>query len=89
MGGSRRNEGTTFIVTGVVSGIGAETCHLLRSQGARVIGVDRTETDNADAFFLADLGDPASIDALVEALPEGQTGSRTLLACPRPSPPLW
>lgn len=72
----------TFIVTGVASGIGAETARLLKSQGARVIGVDRTETDIADAFYQADLGDPASIDALVAALPEGADGLANIAGVP-------
>ena len=60
----------TLIVTGVSSGIGAEVARLARFQGARVIGVDRHEPQlTLDRFFQADLGDPASIDALIEKLP--------------------
>ncbi|GAB7528332.1 coniferyl-alcohol dehydrogenase [Pseudomonas sp. 3A(2025)] len=60
----------TLIVTGVASGIGAEVARLARFQGARVIGVDRHEPQlTLDGFFQADLGDPASIDALVARLP--------------------
>ncbi|EKN46778.1 MULTISPECIES: coniferyl-alcohol dehydrogenase [Pseudomonas syringae group] len=60
----------TLIVTGVSSGIGAEVARLARFQGARVIGVDRHEPQlTLDSFFQADLGDPASIDALIEKLP--------------------
>lgn len=35
----------TYVVTGAASGIGEATAHLLRSQGHRVIGVDRHRTD--------------------------------------------
>ncbi|KPX69800.1 Oxidoreductase, short-chain dehydrogenase/reductase family [Pseudomonas syringae pv. tomato] len=60
----------TLIVTGVSSGIGAELARLARFQGARVIGIDRHEPQlTVDGFFQADLGDPESIDALVERLP--------------------
>ncbi|CRM93914.1 MULTISPECIES: coniferyl-alcohol dehydrogenase [Pseudomonas] len=60
----------TLVVTGVASGIGAELARLARFQGATVIGVDRHEPQlTLDGFFKADLGDPASIDALVTRLP--------------------
>jgi NAD(P)-dependent dehydrogenase (short-subunit alcohol dehydrogenase family) len=72
----------TYIVTGVASGIGAETCRMLRAQGARVIGVDRTETNNADVFFQADLSDPNSIAELVDKLPEGTNGLANIAGLP-------
>ncbi|WP_321895876.1 coniferyl-alcohol dehydrogenase [Paraburkholderia heleia] len=62
--------GKTLIVTGVASGIGAETARLARYHGARVIGIDRQPVNmTLDAFHQADLGDPSSIDALVAQLP--------------------
>lgn len=76
------HDGKTIIVTGVASGIGAETCRLLQAEGARVIGVDRNETDAADEFFQADLGDPASIDTLVAALPDGADGLANIAGVP-------
>ncbi|WP_305984476.1 coniferyl-alcohol dehydrogenase [Roseibium sp. MMSF_3544] len=76
------NTGKTFIVTGAASGIGAETCRLLKEQGATVIGVDRNETQNADRFFQADLSDPDSIDALVADLPEGTDGLANIAGVP-------
>ncbi|MBG6158871.1 coniferyl-alcohol dehydrogenase [Roseibium album] len=76
------NNGKTFIVTGAASGIGAETCRLLKEQGATVIGVDRDPTGNADRFFEADLGDPASIDTLVAELPEGADGLANIAGVP-------
>jgi len=63
--------GKTLLVTGVASGIGAETARLARFHGARVIGVDRQPVNmTLDAFHQADLGDPAAIDALAASLPE-------------------
>ncbi|RMN23085.1 3-alpha-hydroxysteroid dehydrogenase [Pseudomonas coronafaciens pv. coronafaciens] len=60
----------TLIVTGVSSGIGAEVARLARFHGARVIGIDRHEPQlTVDGFFQADLGDPESINSLVERLP--------------------
>ncbi|MGR3660996.1 MAG: coniferyl-alcohol dehydrogenase [Paracoccaceae bacterium] len=80
------HQGKTYIVTGVASGIGAETCKVLKSQGARVIGIDRNKTDVADEFFQADLSDPASIDALVAALPSGVNGLANIAGVPPTAP---
>lgn len=44
----------TYVVTGSASGIGAATTELLRSQGHRVVGVDRHSAD-----VVADLSTPA------------------------------
>ena len=60
--------GKTFVVTGSASGIGAETSRVLRVKGAKVIGVDRNETEHVDEFYKTDLSDPSSIDALIKAL---------------------
>ena len=76
------HEGRTYIVTGIASGIGAETARLLRRQGARILGVDRTETDNADELFLADLSDPAAIADLVDRLPAGADGLANIAGLP-------
>ena len=80
------NSGKTYVVTGVASGIGAETSRVLRAKGAKVIGVDRTETDNADQFYKADLSDPASIDGLIAALPEGLDGLANIAGLPPTAP---
>ncbi|MGR3712406.1 MAG: coniferyl-alcohol dehydrogenase [Shimia sp.] len=62
-------EGKTIIVTGVASGIGAETAKQLMAAGAKVVGVDRNEPKAAlHAFHQADLTDEAAIDALIEDL---------------------
>lgn len=61
----------TLLVTGVASGIGAEVARLARFHGATVIGIDRQPVNmTLHGFHQADLGDPASIDALVAQLPE-------------------
>ncbi len=53
---------STYAVTGVASGIGAELARILKSQGQRVIGFDIQETgENVDHFVPLDLNDTASI----------------------------
>jgi NAD(P)-dependent dehydrogenase (short-subunit alcohol dehydrogenase family) len=63
--------GKTVVITGVSSGIGAETARLMRLGGARVIGMDRNEPMlTLDGFVKADLSEQAAIDAAVKQLPE-------------------
>jgi NAD(P)-dependent dehydrogenase (short-subunit alcohol dehydrogenase family) len=63
--------GKTIVITGSSSGIGAETARLLRSQGARVIGVDRNDPMiTLDGFVKADLSEQVAIDAAFKQLPE-------------------
>jgi NAD(P)-dependent dehydrogenase (short-subunit alcohol dehydrogenase family) len=77
----------TLIVTGVASGIGAELARLARFQGATVIGVDRHAPQlTLDGFFQADLGDPASIDALVARLPARVDGLCNIAGVPGTAP---
>ncbi len=65
-------ENKKIVVTGAASGIGAETVKTLKTQGATVIGVDRNEPkENVDQFIRADLGDPDSIAAAVDAVASG------------------
>jgi len=61
--------GKKIIVTGVASGIGAETSRQLKAQGATVIGVDRNEPkEPMDAFHKVDLMDESALDTLIETL---------------------
>lgn len=76
------NEGQTIVVTGAASGIGAETARVLRNQGAKVIGVDRNETGNCDEFYQADFSDAASIESLVNILPDGVDGVANIAGLP-------
>lgn len=82
LGGITMHDGKIYVVTGAASGIGAETCQLLRSQGAKTIGVDLNETTNADEFHQADLSDPFSIDQLITALPAGAHGLANVAGVP-------
>lgn len=51
-------------ITGLASGIGAETAKLLMSRGAKIVGFDRNEPAyQVAAFHRIDMADPASIEA--------------------------
>jgi len=79
--------GKTIVVTGVSSGIGAETAKLLKARGARVIGVSRTEPAFAlDGFVRADLSDPSLIDAAVGELPNQIDGLCNIAGIPGTMP---
>lgn len=61
--------GKRAVVTGCASGIGAATAQLLVDLGAEVHGLDRNPTRVSVARFdTVDLGDPGSIDAVVDLL---------------------
>lgn len=60
---------STFAVTGVASGIGAELARILKAQGHSVIGFDIRETqENVDRFIPLDLNDTSSISAAAAAV---------------------
>ena len=64
-------QGKTIVVTGVSSGIGAETARFLRLNGARVVGMDRNDAGiTLDGFVKADLSEQAAVDAAFQQLPE-------------------
>lgn len=63
-------QGKTIVVTGIGSGIGAETARCLRAAGARVIGIDRQDpVITLDGFVKADLSEQVAIDAAIKQLP--------------------
>lgn len=63
-------QGKTIVVTGIGSGIGAETARCLRAGGARVIGIDRQDpVITLDGFVKADLSEQVAIDEAVKHLP--------------------
>lgn len=82
-------QGKKLLITGVSSGIGEETARIARAQGATVIGVDVNPPKvEVDQFLQADLGERASIDALLAQLPEGLDGLANIAGLPptRPAP---
>lgn len=69
--------GKTILVTGASSGLGEHFCSMLKSQGARVIGLARRPLQKAsvDIAIQADITDPKSVhQALDQAL--GKPGSK-------------
>nr|WP_298147724.1 coniferyl-alcohol dehydrogenase [uncultured Pseudomonas sp.] len=78
----------TIVVTGVSSGIGAETARTLRAHGATVIGVDRNEPSlSLDAFVQADLSHADAIDAAVQQLPAQIDGLCNIAGVPGTADP--
>lgn len=66
---------STFAVTGVASGIGAELARILKSQGHRIVGLDILETtENVDLFIKLDLNDPTSIASAAATVNETLDG---------------
>ena len=78
-------EGSTMVVTGAASGIGAATATLGRSLGARVIGLDRAAS--ADDLVTVDLADRTSIDAVLDTLPDKIDALCNVAGVPGTCPP--
>lgn len=76
------HENRTYVVTGAASGIGAETVRVLRSLGARVIGIDRQETKDVDQFVEADLSNHKSLMNAVVQMPTGIDGLANIAGVP-------
>jgi len=61
--------GKTIVVTGAASGIGAKTAKLLKTQGAKVIGLDReSNVEHVDQYIKLDLIDKSTIEAAIEQI---------------------
>ncbi|KQI68372.1 3-alpha-hydroxysteroid dehydrogenase [Loktanella sp. 3ANDIMAR09] len=79
--------GKTIVVTGSASGIGLETARVCTAMGARVLGIDVTKRfDHVEEFYRADLSDGATIDALIDALPDGIDGLANIAGLPPTAP---
>lgn len=62
-------DGKRIVVTGVASGIGAETAKILKAKGAFVIGLDRNDASaSVDSFIQVDLTSKASVDDAVASI---------------------
>jgi len=80
--------GKTLAVTGVSSGIGAETARLLRFHGARVIGLDRNPPHlSLDDFVQIDLASPQAIDQALAQLPARLDGLCNIAGVPGTAAP--
>ena len=75
--------GKVILITGCSSGIGRDTAKLVKQLGGDVIGVDLNKTeDYVDELYLADLSDRRTIEALINALPDGIDGIANIAGLP-------
>jgi NAD(P)-dependent dehydrogenase (short-subunit alcohol dehydrogenase family) len=80
-------KGKTIIVTGCASGIGLETSRVVKKLGGDVIGIDVNKTTKyVDELYRADLSEKRSIQALVQALPNGADGIANIAGLPPTAP---
>jgi len=80
-------KGKSVVVTGCASGIGLETARLIKKLGGDVIGVDVNKTTKyIDELYRADLSDKRSVQALVQALPNGLDGIANIAGLPPTAP---
>ena len=78
-----------IIVTGCSSGIGAETCRQLKSQGATVIGFDlKAPTENVDTYIPIDLANDAAIQKAVASFSGGADALCNIAGVPPTLPPM-
>jgi len=87
LGSGNMLRGKKIIVTGCSSGIGKETCRVIKSLGGVVIGVDvNMPPDDVEEFYKADLSDKRAIEALVAALPPATNGIANIAGLPPTAP---
>jgi NAD(P)-dependent dehydrogenase (short-subunit alcohol dehydrogenase family) len=80
--------GRTVVVTGSAEGPGLAAARAFAAMGATVLGVDaRQGFEAVEAFYRADLSDPAAVDALAAALPDGVHGLAHFAAPPHGARP--
>ncbi len=59
-----RLKGKVCVITGAASGIGAQTARLFMSHGAKVVGVDLTDTSEGNHAIAADVTDEDAVSAM-------------------------
>lgn len=82
-------ENKTIIITGVSSGIGAQTAKQVMAAGGKVIGVDRNPAQaELHAFHQIDLTDEAALDGLIGTLQGARAdGLANIAGVPPTAPP--
>jgi NAD(P)-dependent dehydrogenase (short-subunit alcohol dehydrogenase family) len=65
-----RLEEKVCVITGAAGGIGAETARLFRSEGAKVVGVDLSESEDVDLALTADVTDDDAVRGMYERTKE-------------------
>ncbi|MEL4359192.1 MULTISPECIES: SDR family oxidoreductase [unclassified Luteococcus] len=76
-----------LVITGVASGIGADTCRRLAAAGHVLVGVDRTPvSDFPGQFIVGDLASAAGIEAVVSQLPQSLGGLVNIAGVPGTAP---